>query len=40
MGRGGRNENRRYFGCAAKEIAVLHEQEKWVPVTERLPEVE
>ena len=28
--------------CAryAKEIAVLQEREKWVPVTERLPEVE
>ena len=28
--------------CAryAEEIAVLQEQEKWVPVTERLPEVE
>lgn len=28
--------------CAryAEEIAVLQEREKWVPVTERLPEVE
>ena len=28
--------------CAryAEKIAVLQEQEKWVPVTERLPEVE
>ena len=72
MGRGGQNENRRDFDCAAalksgnglaglhglrartrlrhsrltdrcaryaEEIAVLQEREKWVPVTERLPEV-